>query len=567
MRLPPKNPLQISAIKKMQMTTRIIICSLVFVSIASRLSAQQKNPDADTSRKQGVVEIISSYKPVLRNAVKINFSASHPEPDTNHAQLRYLVPVQNLYYPYKPMPINPIALQHDTLPDLGIWNYIKAGFGNYTTPYAKAGLSFGDCKKEVVNFYGDYISSKGNIQNQDYSQLNLKANGSYFSGNNETYGGIGFSQNKYYEYGYNDSLHDYSKDSVKQNFNTIGLTLGIRNVKENETGINHNPNLYFDIFGLQNKASETSVKVETPFEKKISDSYTIQLSGKADVTTYSTKDLVSNLKLHNNVFSISPALQINGDRAIIHVGVTPLWDNGKLNLLPNLYADIPLLTKTFTVQAGWVGQVDKNTLQHLSSLNPYLETPVEQPNTKQVELYGGIKTSIEDHFNINAKVGFITFHNVPLFVNDTLDGKSFYISNEGKMNDVRIHADVSYINAEKFTVTGGFNFNAYTGLENNAKPWGLSPLDVDASLHWWALKNVLLKADLKAFSGASYLLKNNVSGTTSGGTDISVGTEYVITKKWSAWLNLNNILNNKYQRWYNYPVYGFNVLIGAIYKF
>ena len=35
----------------------------------------------------------------------------------------------------------------------------------------------------------------------------------------------------------------------------------------------------------------------------------------------------------------------------------------------------------------------------------------------------------------------------------------------------------------------------------------------------------------------------------------------------SAWLDINNIFNNKYQRWYGYEVYGTGVLAGVILKF
>jgi hypothetical protein len=155
-----------------------------------------------------------------------------------------------------------------------------------------------------------------------------------------------------------------------------------------------------------------------------------------------------------------------------------------------------------------------------------------------------------------------------LFINDTTsDYKGFTISNASKANDLRIHADMSFISQDKFTITSGFTINGYTGVQNNSHAWGMIPIQFDASLRWWAYKRLLIKADLNAFGGAPYLLKNNVSNTLSGGSDLSAGMEFVINKQFSAWLDLNNIFNNTYQRWYNYPVYGLNVLAGVIYKF
>ena len=161
------------------------------LSFCASISFAQK----DTAKKQ-VVDIISSYKPVLRNSVKINFSATNLIADTTKGKLQYHIPSQNLFYTYEPLPVKPLALQQDTVLDLGTRNFIKLGFGNYSTPYAKAGFSFGDGKKSLINVYGDYISSKGSIKYQDYSQFNIKAAGSYFTPKNEIYGSAAISQKR-----------------------------------------------------------------------------------------------------------------------------------------------------------------------------------------------------------------------------------------------------------------------------------------------------------------------------------------------------------------------------------
>jgi hypothetical protein len=51
----------------------------------------------DTTRRQ-TIDITSSYKPVLRNAVKINLSASPLAADTSRPRLAYNIPAQNLFF-------------------------------------------------------------------------------------------------------------------------------------------------------------------------------------------------------------------------------------------------------------------------------------------------------------------------------------------------------------------------------------------------------------------------------------------------------------------------------------
>ncbi|MFZ4059323.1 MAG: hypothetical protein ACOYKE_14365, partial [Ferruginibacter sp.] len=172
------------------------------------------------------------------------------------------------------------------------------------------------------------------------------------------------------------------------------------------------------------------------------------------------------------------------------------------------------------------------------------------------------------HFNFSAKAAFLSYDNMPIFINDTAtDLKAFVVAYESKANNLRLHADMSFISQDKFTITGGLTFNGYTGFNQNGRAWGTIPLEMNASMRWWAFKQVLLKADFKSFTGGPYILKNNVDKSISGAADLSGGIEFAVTKKISAWVEVNNIFNNRYQRWFGYPVLGLNVLGGAILRF
>ena len=89
-----------------------ILYSFLFIvfCLLSAASFAQK----DTLKKKATIDITSSYKPVLRNAVKINFSATHLNADTTHPNLTYNIPAQNLFYAYQPISLKPLALQQDT---------------------------------------------------------------------------------------------------------------------------------------------------------------------------------------------------------------------------------------------------------------------------------------------------------------------------------------------------------------------------------------------------------------------------------------------------------------------
>ncbi|MBC7534998.1 MAG: hypothetical protein H7258_04825 [Ferruginibacter sp.] len=544
-----------------------LLLPFTFLFVSGALFAQR-----DTTKKQSI-NIVSSFKPVLRNAVKINFSGSQLNADTSKTVKEYLIPSQNLFYAYQAISLKPLALQQDTNLYLGGRNYIKAGFGNYTTPYINVGLGIGDGKKYLANLYGTYISSNGNIRNQDYSQFNVKATGSYFLKKNELYAAASASREQYYLYGYDHlALPETKRKDISQQFQQVNVSAGVRNTASIRYGISYNPNFAANFFISKARLRETSFIIDVPVEKKIGEEFTIKIDAKADITRYATDNLLPvDVNVTNNVSQIAAALLYNSPRLVINAGIIPVWDNSKFDYLPNVSAELQLKQQVFMIQAGWVGRIIKNTYRNLAQVNPYVSTITSQTNTKEVEFYGGIKATVGKHFNFNAKAGIVHFENFALFVNDNSAGiaseNKFNLVYEPKMESLRIHGDISYIHQDKFTATAGLTLNGYTGLNVNEKAWHTVPMEFKASARWWILDQLLLKGDFYLFGAGKYRETDGKSRTFSSGSDLSAGAELKITKQFSAFLDVNNIFNNKYERWHKYEVYGLNLLGGVIFHF
>ena len=114
----------------------------------------------DTTKGKSV-DIRSSFKPVLREAAKINFNASPPTADTTRPRLQYDIPNQNLALGFQPGSLKPLALQVDTVGKWDNSSYIKAGFGSLRTPYLQAGFSFGDGNTAGINIYEKHVATQG----------------------------------------------------------------------------------------------------------------------------------------------------------------------------------------------------------------------------------------------------------------------------------------------------------------------------------------------------------------------------------------------------------------------
>jgi hypothetical protein len=531
------------------------------------LSATGSFAQKDTTGKGGI-DIVSSFKPVLKQTAKINFGASPAPVDTSKTKLYYEIPNQNLVFAYQPGTLKPLALDIDTGGNFDNSSYIKAGFGSLRTPFIQAGISFGDGKTAGLNIYARHMGSDGKRDYQKFSSTNVRMTGFFKSGNNlEWNAGIGMKQDRTYKYGYEPQTFIFQPDSLKQNFQTIAGRVGFHNINKTTFGLTYSPDVKIDVFSDNHDNSESNTVVNLPLEKTIGKEFAVNLGVAFDLTRVSPKNKSA---INNTMYYLSPTVLYKTKNINVQAGIRPSWDNKTFKMFPNVLADISSSDSRFTFQAGWTGYVRKTTYQFLASQNPWLWIPESFKNSWIEERFAGFKGSVGDHFTYAAKAAFNRINNQPLFVNDTttgLGGKSFRVLNESRINIVNFGSEIGVTFHEKFSLTAGLQFNQFTGLKDNAKAWGLFPLELKTAMRLQVIKDLWLKGDLFAWSGPYYKKKDGSAGKLDGAMDLNAGLEFKITKNINLWAQFNNIFNKTYQRWNQYPVYGFNFVGGIVFSF
>lgn len=521
----------------------------------------------DTTGKGGI-DIVSSFKPVLRQTAKINFGAAPAPVDTTKAKLKYDIPNQNLVFAYQPGTLKPLALQLDSGGRFDNSSYIKAGFGSLRTPFIQTGISFGDGKTASLNIYAKHVASEGKRDFQKFSNTQVKLNGSFKSGNNlEWNAGIGMRQDKTYKYGYEPASLVFPTDSIKQSFQTIAGRLSFHNINKTDFGLTYAPEVRIDVFNDYLKNSESNTVVNLPLEKTIGKVFAINLGVTFDLTRLSPKNKSA---INNTMYYLSPSVLVKTPNINVQAGIRPSWDNKTFKMFPNVLADISTEDKRFTFQAGWTGYVRKTTYQYLAGQNPWLFVPGELKNTWIEERFAGFKGSAGNHFSYAAKVGFNRLNNQPLFVNDTVTaggGKSFRVVNERQINVLHFGGELGFTVQEKFSLITGLTFNQFSAFKDNAKAWGLIPLELKSTMRLQVIKDLWVKGELFAWNGPKYRKKDGSVGDLAGATDLNAGLEFKITKNINLWTQFNNIFNKEYQRWNQYPVYGFNFVGGVVFSF
>jgi opacity protein-like surface antigen len=216
---------------------------------------------------------------------------------------------------------------------------------------------------------------------------------------------------------------------------------------------------------------------------------------------------------------------------------------------------------------GWIGYFKSNSYASFAAFNPYIWAPNFINNNRVEEIFGGVKGALTDHFSYNVKAGYHTFSNHPLFKNDTASGKSFAVINKPRLKALNFNGEIGYNVGEKFSLRSRLELNRYLDLEEFDRAWGLLPMEFTTTLRLQVIKDLFVKGDLFAFEGGPFQTRLDGTGRTKGAMDLSAGLEFAVVKNVKLWAQFNNLLGSEYQRWKQYPTYGFNFLGGVVFSF
>ncbi len=521
----------------------------------------------DTSAPK-IVTITSSFKPFLKDAAKVNFIAATPLIDSSKIPVTYSIPAQNLFFSYQPAAIKPLAM----LIDSGVvWEnnqYVKLGAGNFSSFLGEGSFSFGDGKKSITNISGYFLTSTGQLPAQQASKWGIDVLTILNYRNQHEWTVHPFYNSRtQYLYGYEPASLTYAKDQLLQRFNTVGIETGLEKKVANAFGITYHPQLSFIHFSNNQGAIENNLVLKAPIRKAFSKLISLDIGMTADISTANFPLVPNSLKLVNNLYSINPAILFITPNMRINAGLLPTWNNNDFNLLPDLSAEMKLAETNFLLEAGWKGYFQKNTYKSLTNFNPWIGPLNALQNTKINEYYAGLKGTSGNHFSFQGRLSYIQFNNHALFINGSGDGKSFNVLFEPEMQALRIKGEVGYNVQERLSFLASATYSNYSALTVNQEPWGLLPLEITGTVKWKLLKDLQVKSDIFFWDGNQYADKLSQSRKADPAIDVNVGLEFGVMKRLNVWLQMNNLVNNTYQRWNQYTVLGFNILGGVVYSF
>jgi outer membrane cobalamin receptor len=550
-----------------------LLLSLFSLSVLTNAQVKNdQNPPAQQAAAGGTlleeIEVVRPYKPVLADAVKIRRN-----PDMNTVAAFKPVLTYNIIDKKLDLNTNIKELQAqkmaDEQPVILSNNYVKAGGGNFNTALGEIYISTGKDEALQAGAFVKHLSQKGSMELQQFSRQEFGLFGRTITDDYSLSGKLIYDRNASNFYGF-DPLSSVATDMSKLQFSTIGGEAEIVSSYSETSSFNYFANINAYQFSNIEDARESSVLLRGSLNKVVKQS-NIGVNASIDLT--STKD--QSYQIGNNILRANPYLKLKAKGFNLDLGVNIVQEFGtqtRLNILPAVSAELPIILGYATLFAGVNGDVLKTSLRDLAFENPYLNKNIAIKNSlEKINIYGGLKGNASAEFGYKIMAWYKTVDDLQLFVNSqTLTNRFETVYDNGQSNILGFEGEINIKASEFLNLNGKAQLLNYT-LASEKAAWFKPSFRL--------MSNAKLQIDRKVIVDAEVLFQDNVyarvnktpgtfnSRSIDGFIDLSAGAEYKVSNKIGVYIRANNLIGKQYQRFLYYPRLGMTVLGGVNYAF
>lgn len=530
--------------------------------VLSSLFARAQSKANDTTIKATTIEITQIYQPQIKQAVKETYTPTLPPRDSSTARFDYVVPSQSVNYSYKPLPLQPLAFGSDTT-SKGFKNYIKAGLGNLRTIFVDAGFNSLVAKNVETNIHFGLLSQKGEFQYQKQTVASLNASAVYHQPKYNLLFDVAANHHNFFQYGYDQAALP-NKIAGKQTLSGGSFTTRFSDKGFDKSGFRKIATAGISYHTGSIISSQSAVFGQLGVEKKWDSS----LIGTVAVEANTTQLNSQFYNVNNSFASLKIGANYNREKFFIRAYLLPtIGQNQNSFLLSDIEFKYRFSEAKANLGVGLKGSLVQNTFQQLFESNPFISTfPSVQTHSNEVFLLA--EKAFGHHLSFTGKVSWWQYENLATFINPLIgDPEKMMVFYIPKTNAISLQLGMRYQVGNTVSVGGQlamFNFNNIVG---SAKVWHTPSMRINGDVQWKPINDLTITA-YSAYVGGNYAVSPTLQAVKlKPFVDMGFGAEYVAVQKLSLFINFNNLLNNKYQRWQAYQAYGINIYGGVRLKF
>jgi len=540
----------------------------------------------------GVINVVKPYTPTIADAFKVKETPSIDDEETSaKKEIKYNIfsfPVASTFTPAK----GKAAVVDKAKPVKLYDNYATLGVGTFTTVLGEVYLNHALSRTESVGGYVSHHSSQGGIDGLllDDNFSDSKINVNYATRLRDLSWNVeaGFQQQRYNWYGLPQSMVDDAEaNNVKGGHSFFGVHFGSDVTFEN-TYINSGSFL-FRRFGDNQGSGENRFVVKSAIDipidrEEISTNIVFDyLGGSFDRSYYVDEEL----KYGNFQIGISPTYELKQDDLTVNLGISAYYmkdtqaKENKFYIYPNITASYRLVNDILIAYGGIQGGLIQNSYYDFASDNSFVSPTLYIMPTDQ--LYNasiGLKGKVSSNMSYNISGHYLADRNKALFINNDITATTQNYSYGNSFG-------VVYDDVDTFSLAGEINVdvnrNFKLGIkaeyfsystDGQAEAWNLPDvkgslfLDYQISQQWFAGANLFYVGERKdQFFLNDGTITTPFTVVLDSYFDANVHLGYHINEQLSVFAKANNLANDAYQRWQNFPVQSIQFLAGATYKF
>nr|WP_121273763.1 TonB-dependent receptor [Pedobacter schmidteae] len=563
--------------------TNFIYTTLFIAAGALGAKAQdQKTTEKKTDEKAVTeeIEVVRPYKPVLAEAVKLRRSPDLNDIKTYKAKFNYSLTDRKLELnsDINKLQAQQLAAEKETLL---MNNYVKGAFGSAATTLAEAYINIGRDEALQAGAFFKHFGQSGSLNKQNMNQQQLSVFGRSIGDQATLSGRLNFQRNGFYFYGIDKNNPTANPDPAKQALSFIEAEGEIVNkFTEDPDALSYAAKLNGYVWSDQYKAKESSIVLNGYLNKRIS---SLNLGLAASVELGKTKDELTSVG--NNLLKLNPYIRLQTNGVKINAGINFVQEFGAFSssrIFPAVTADFTLIPDYLQIFGEVKGDVNRNSLKQLTDENPFLNSNIVINNSvEKLSISGGIKGTGGPGFGYKARFYHKRIEDMPLFVNNFTSFNKFdVIYDFGTMKLTGLEGEISVQVSDALKWTGKLNIEDYKPAAET-QSWFKPQMRISSDLMYAITPKITLNAAValqdeskaKIYTAAPaspYVipdLANEKVVSVKGFVDFGAGASYKINNKFSAFLRVNNLLNNKYSKYLYYEAIGTSIFGGVAYSF
>ena len=579
---------------------------IILLTIFQISFSQKKDENIGTE----VVNVVKSYTPTISDANKIKEVPDLSDIEVaKKVDVKYEIfsfPVASTFTPNK----GKAAVVEKAKAEKLFSNYATLGFGNFASINAELFATY-----EIDNY--QYLVAKISHQSAQNSIKNSLIDNKFA----ETYADVFYKYQRTNtkfssEIGYKtESYNWYGLPIANTNFNPLLIsnfnplhkfnTLKLDSELVILDSFFKNLKVDFISFSDSYKSLENRFIIKPEFNLNFDD---ININTKIGVdylntdfkssflTSITQVGINSNIKTSNLIFNINPSFQLLKEDLSAEIGIditlysrakdifsgVDAGSTNKFYVYPKINASYKLVDNIMIAFAGAEGKLIQNSYADFANINKFLSPTLSViPTDQQYDIFAGLRGKLSNSVNYNVKGSYNASKNKALFkTNPNLQapidnysfGNSFTVVYDN-VNTATLFGELKADINKNIALGLSAEYNNYN-TQFEARPWNLPMFKTTFMSSFsigqkWSVGSQLFYVGERKdeFTNLPFVVNTNAIQTLDSYFDINFSVDYKYNNRISAFLKGNNLANQNYNRWLNYPVFGAQVILGASYKF